>query len=129
VVRHLADPAGHDRRNGDLVRQCAGSPCRHTAATAADLARFVADSGEVVVIGGTEEGGHPTVGSVRDVGALDVDPARVCYLVSPGTVIEQAAPVIRALRARFPRIHGQHPDGFCYRTSDGAETTRAVAGA
>jgi 4-hydroxy-3-methylbut-2-enyl diphosphate reductase len=111
----------------DTASALFGFPCGHEASTSADLARFVADDGDVVVVGGMELNGHTTITSVQDVATLDVDPARVCYVVSPGTVIEQAAPVIRALRARFPGIRGQHPDGFCYATSDRAESARAVA--
>ena len=59
--------------------------------------------------------------------ALRVDPARISYIVSPGTVIEEAASVIRALRARYPHLRGQHPDGFCYTTSDRMESARAVS--
>lgn len=111
------------RSAGDAL----GFPCNHLASTTADLARFVADGSEVVVIGGEDADEHSTVRSVQDVAALRVDPARISYIVSPGMVIEQAASVIRALRERFPGIRGQHPDGFCYAASDRVESAREVA--
>ncbi len=106
-----------------------GFPCGHVASTTADLARFVADGSEVVVVGSTDAGEYTTVRSVQDVAALRLDPARISYIVSPGMVIEHAASVIRALRTRFPRIRGQHPDGFCYTASDRMGSVRAVADA
>ena len=57
------------------------------------------------------------------------DSRRVSYLLQPGIPVEDAAPVIAALRSRFPALHGPHPDGFCYAASDRAETVRVIASA
>jgi 4-hydroxy-3-methylbut-2-en-1-yl diphosphate reductase len=43
--------------------------------------------------------------------------------------VEHAAPVIAAMRSRFPALRGPHPDGFCYAASDRAETVRVIASA
>ncbi|MFD8494800.1 hypothetical protein [Amycolatopsis sp. NPDC059657] len=57
------------------------------------------------------------------------DPERVSFLVAPGMPIEDAARVLAALRVRFPRLRGQHPDEWCYAASDQRETVRSVAAA
>ena len=75
--------------------------------------------------------GRTTVVSTRaSTAALRVaDPRRVSYLLQPGIPVEDSAPVIAALRSRFPALHGPQPDGFCYAASDRAETVRVIASA
>jgi 4-hydroxy-3-methylbut-2-enyl diphosphate reductase len=70
------------------------------------------------------------VSSPGSTAALRVtDSRRVSYLLQPGIPVEDSAPVIAALRSRFPALRGPHPDGFCYAASDRAETVRVIASA
>jgi 4-hydroxy-3-methylbut-2-en-1-yl diphosphate reductase len=116
-----------------------GDTCQLVAATHAELRRFTGYGDMVVVIGRRGHAAVPAlvgqapeqvvvVETVADVPALRVDPDRVAYVVQTGLPIEDAAPVVAALRARYPRIRGAHPDSLCYAASDRAQTIRAVAG-
>jgi 4-hydroxy-3-methylbut-2-enyl diphosphate reductase len=68
------------------------------------------------------------VSSPGSTAALRVtDSRRVSYLLQPGIPVEDSAPVIAAMRSRFPALRGPHPDGFCYAASDRAETVRVIA--
>jgi 4-hydroxy-3-methylbut-2-en-1-yl diphosphate reductase len=70
------------------------------------------------------------VSSPGSTAALRVtDSRRVSYLLQPGVPVEDSAPVVAALRSRFPALRGPHPDGFCYAASDRAETVRVIASA
>jgi 4-hydroxy-3-methylbut-2-en-1-yl diphosphate reductase len=70
------------------------------------------------------------VSSPGNTAALRVtDSRRVSYLLQPGIPVEDSAPVVAALRSRFPALRGPHPDGFCYAASDRAETVRVIASA
>lgn len=116
------------------------SPCRHVDIADETMRRFVERGDQVVVIGGRDgvlpalcgQGSMPPgavlVESVQDVPAVHVDPERVSYLVAAGTDVDGAMRVVSALRARYPRIRGPHPDGFCYEQSDRIETVRMVSG-
>lgn len=105
--------------------------CPRVAAAHQAVDRFTQRGDTVVLIG------HPALGSLSadmvrvasavEVADLQLDPDRVSYLVTPGTVLERAAPVVTALRARYPRLRGVHPDGLCYVASDRLATVRAVA--
>jgi 4-hydroxy-3-methylbut-2-enyl diphosphate reductase len=105
-------------------------------------ARQFAERGDQVVLIGQREhavvpgiAGHAqgqvavaeTSAGAGGVGAAD--PRRVSYLLQPGIPVEDAAPVLAALRSRFPALRGPDPDRFCYAASDRAETVRAVASA
>jgi 4-hydroxy-3-methylbut-2-enyl diphosphate reductase len=81
-------------------------------------------------IAGQAPGRVSVVSSPSGTAALRVtDPRRVSYLLQPGIPVEDSAPVVAALRSRFPALHGPHPDGLCYAASDRAETVRAIAAA
>jgi 4-hydroxy-3-methylbut-2-enyl diphosphate reductase len=70
------------------------------------------------------------VEAVADVDRLvGVDPDQLSFVVAPGTPAEEAAVVLAALRSRFPRLRGQHPDEWCYTASDCREAVRSVAAA
>ncbi|GLZ30096.1 hypothetical protein Lesp02_22860 [Lentzea sp. NBRC 105346] len=70
------------------------------------------------------------VSRVEDVATVDgVDPERLSFVVLPGIPVEDAAVILAALRRRFPRLRGQHPDEFCYAASDRREALRSVASA
>jgi 4-hydroxy-3-methylbut-2-en-1-yl diphosphate reductase len=103
--------------------------------------RFAERGDDVVLIGqpghaalagivGQAPGRTTVVSSPASTAALRVaDPRRVSYLLQPGIPVEDSAPVVAALRSRFPALHGPHPDGFCYAASDRAETVRVIASA
>ncbi|TDD82688.1 hypothetical protein [Actinomadura rubrisoli] len=96
---------------------------RHAASAAltgqaAESVVRVADLDDVAGLGRDAAGPHT---------GRPIDPARVSFVVQTGTPIEQAAPIIAALRARFPRLRGHHYDALCYAASDRAATIRAAA--
>lgn len=57
------------------------------------------------------------------------DPDRLSLVVSTGIPVDDAAAMISALRARFPRVRGQHYDALCYTATDRAAAVRLVAAA
>jgi 4-hydroxy-3-methylbut-2-en-1-yl diphosphate reductase len=92
----------------------------------------IGQPGHVAVAGivGQAPGAATLVSSPGSTAALRVtDSRRVSYLLQPGIPVEDATPVIAALRSRFPAVRGPHPDGFCYAASDRAETVRVIASA
>lgn len=106
-----------------------------------DLKRF-ADRGDTVLIIGNSTHAVATsliseargtailVQSIEDIEALRIDdPARISYLVTGGVAVEDAIPLIAALRARYPQLRGQHPNELCYAASERIGTVRAVAAA
>jgi 4-hydroxy-3-methylbut-2-en-1-yl diphosphate reductase len=62
-----------------------------------------------------------------EVSALDADPDALSFVIVPGIRVEAAMPILYALRERFPRLRGQHPDEYCYAESDLRESVRSVA--
>ena len=67
------------------------------------------------------------VDSTEAVAALRVaDPGHVSFVVHPCAVTEDAAEILGALRAVYPRLRGQHPDQWCYRESDFRNSARTV---
>ncbi len=55
------------------------------------------------------------------------DSQHVQYLLQPGTTQEAAAPIVRALRARYPAVKGVGAADACYAPSDRAGTIYSVA--
>lgn len=102
-------------------------------------ARRLAERGDQVILIGQPDhavvpgiaghaGGQVIVAATSaGAGGTAADPRRVSYLLQPGIPVEDTAPVLAALRSRFPGLRGPDPDGFCYAASDRAETVRAVA--
>lgn len=106
----------------------------------ADVKRFADRGDTVLIIGkathaaavsllGEARGSAILIQSIEDIEALRVDPTRVSYLVSGGVAVEDAIPLIAALRMRYPQLRGQHPDELCYAASERIGTVRAVAAA
>jgi 4-hydroxy-3-methylbut-2-enyl diphosphate reductase len=59
------------------------------------------------------------ISTAQEAGTLEVDdPLHLSYVVQTGIPVEDAAPVLTALRSRFPALRGPHPDQFCYAASD-----------
>jgi len=115
--------------------------CPLVAAVQADAATRAADSDLVVVIGDhghaatrvlAEHAGDAAVviSCPEEVAGLACRwSSRVSFVIEPGLSAERAMPVLRALRARFPRLHGHHLDALCDATSDREQTIAAVAAA
>jgi 4-hydroxy-3-methylbut-2-enyl diphosphate reductase len=130
---------GRERLVPELAAGPSGAPAE--AALRAGLARggtvFVVDPGPA---GATFEVRDERVVAVRDAvfdahapreaaiaaGAVPLDERRVSYLLAPGAVAEEAARIVRALRERFPRLRGPHPDEWGYAASDRLAALRAV---
>jgi 4-hydroxy-3-methylbut-2-enyl diphosphate reductase len=114
--------------------------CPIVSAAYVELHRFTQRGDHVIVVGksdhaavsaliGQAPGKVVVVESVEEVAALQLDPDQLSYMIQPGVMIDEAVRVVAALRARYPRIRGAHPDGLCYQASDRAETVRIVAAA
>jgi 4-hydroxy-3-methylbut-2-en-1-yl diphosphate reductase len=107
----------------------------------AEAAKFAERGDDLVLIGqpghmavpgitGQAPGRTTLASTPASTAALRVaDPRQVSYLLQPGIPLEDSAPVVAALRSRFPALRGPHPDGFCYAASDRAATVRAIAAA
>jgi 4-hydroxy-3-methylbut-2-enyl diphosphate reductase len=129
--RTVADWAAVLRTRQVLIAQTGTvDDCTHPD-QALETARGYARRGDTVVVVGRS--GDPAAAellgqipgpalvaeSAADVGTLSVaDPQRVAYVLQPGLPVEDAAPVVEALRARFGRLPGQHPSQYCYAASD-----------
>jgi 4-hydroxy-3-methylbut-2-enyl diphosphate reductase len=121
-----------------LCRDDARQPCRHVMMARAEMRVFARRGDQLVVIG---QRGHAALTALLDdsvaevvvidpgddIGHLRLDPDRLTYVVQPGVLIEDAALVVAALRAHYPRVRGSDPNGLCYATSDHAATISAVA--
>jgi 4-hydroxy-3-methylbut-2-en-1-yl diphosphate reductase len=117
------------------------STCPLVSRAHAEARKFAERGDDVLVLG---QPGHAAVAGIigqapavatlvsspGNTAALRVtDSRRVSYLLQPGIPVEDSAPVVAALRSRFPALRGPHPDGFCYAASDRAETVRVIASA
>ncbi|HTA07919.1 MAG TPA: hypothetical protein VK836_05400 [Streptosporangiaceae bacterium] len=73
--------------------------------------------------------GHVTVVETpAKTAALNVNDTRhVSYMMQPGVVLETAAPIVAALRSRYPAIKAAAPADLCYAPSDRAGTIYSVA--
>ncbi len=95
-----------------------------------EVARMREQGRELVMIG---HKGHPevegTMGQVKDgihlvetpedVAALQVaDPDKLAYVTQTTLSVDDAAAIVSALRARFPRIVGPKKDDICYATQN-----------
>jgi 4-hydroxy-3-methylbut-2-enyl diphosphate reductase len=66
-----------------------------------------------------------TPANTAAVAASDSRP--ISYLVQPGLTLEAAAPIVSALRSRYPAARGAVPAEVCYAPSDRAGTIYSVA--
>jgi 4-hydroxy-3-methylbut-2-enyl diphosphate reductase len=73
--------------------------------------------------------GHVTVVETpAKTAALNVNDTRhVSFMMQPGVVLETAAPIVAALRSRYPAIKAAAPADLCYAPSDRAGTIYSVA--
>lgn len=54
------------------------------------------------------------------------DRNRVSFVLQPGHPVEDGMRILQELRQEYPRLRGQHPDQWCYRSWDQRETRRAL---
>jgi 4-hydroxy-3-methylbut-2-enyl diphosphate reductase len=112
--------------------------CPLVATAQADAMARAADSDLVVVIGDPAHAAARVLlsyagdaaalaGTPEDVAALTAPSGNVSFVIEPGLSAERAMPVLRALRARFPRLHGHHFDALCDAVSDREQTIVSVA--
>jgi len=73
--------------------------------------------------------GHVTaVENLANAAAVRVgDSGQVSYLMLPGIELEAGAPIVSALRSRYPAVRGAVPGDVCYAPSDRAGTIYSVA--
>jgi 4-hydroxy-3-methylbut-2-enyl diphosphate reductase len=127
-------PQAYDTARGPW--QVCGCPtgvaCPAAESAARSLRRFLARGDEVIVVGapadGTEgwrdpaaraDGVRVGVATPQQAESLRVaDPDRLAFVVAPGAVVSEAVAVLGALRRRFPRLRGQHPQEWCYTMDD-----------
>ncbi len=77
---------------------------------------------------GQSQGGMYLVETPEDVAGLKVtDPARLAYVTQTTLSVDDAARVVEALRARFPRIIGPKKDDICYATQNRQDAVKALA--
>jgi 4-hydroxy-3-methylbut-2-en-1-yl diphosphate reductase len=110
--------------------------------TVAGEARRLAERGDTLVLIG--RAGHAVtpglldqapaavllVQSAREAAEIRVaDPDRVSFLPAPGIPVEDTAPIVAALRNRFPRIVPHRPTALCYAATDRREAVRSMAAA
>ena len=107
-----------------------------------EVARHGKRGDEVVLIG---HRGHPevegTMGQYRgdgarihlveseaDVAGIDVrDPERCAYVTQTTLSVDDTAPIIDALRSRFPHIQGPKKSDICYATQNRQNAVKALA--
>ena len=104
-----------------------------------EVAKMLKSGHEIVMIG---HRGHPeaegTVGqasegihlveTLADVEALNVgSPDQLAYVTQTTLSVDDAAVMVKALRARFPGIHGPKRDDICYATQNRQDAVKFMA--
>ncbi len=109
----------------------AAQSAAHRAAERGHHLALVGQSGNAATAALVSEAAeHVTVVETPGSVALHVSDSRpVSYLLEPGIPVEASAPILGALRSRYPAIRNGNPDDICYAPSDRAGSIRAVAGA
>ena len=77
---------------------------------------------------GQSTGGMYLVETPADVGSLQVNtPDQLAYVTQTTLSVDDAARVVDALRARFPKIVGPKKDDICYATQNRQDAVKALA--
>jgi 4-hydroxy-3-methylbut-2-en-1-yl diphosphate reductase len=77
---------------------------------------------------GQSSSGIQLVESVADVGRLVVsDPDNLAYVTQTTLSVDDAAAIVAALKARFPRIVGPKRDDICYATQNRQDAVKFMA--
>jgi 4-hydroxy-3-methylbut-2-en-1-yl diphosphate reductase len=108
-------------------------------AAAQDAARHAAERGHHLALIGhsanaatagiaSAAGGRVSIVETLGGVALHLPDSRpVSYMLEPGIPAEASAPILDALRSRYPAVVNGNPDDICYAPSDRAGSIRAVA--
>lgn len=79
-------------------------------------------------MGQLPEGSIVLVESVEDVARLDLSPDRpLAYITQTTLSVDDTASIIKALRQRFPNIHGPRKEDICYATTNRQLAVKAIA--
>ncbi|MGW4802717.1 hypothetical protein [Kitasatospora sp. NPDC004272] len=119
-----------------LAGTCA-EECPHRALLREAVLDYRKEHGTVLVVGQADPGGD---GLVAGAGAglvpvpdrtaaakLSVtDPHDLAFVVAPCTDTRTADRIVSVLRERFPLLRGQHPDQWCYRSTDNRYAAQAA---
>jgi len=104
-----------------------------------EVVRMREQGREIVMIGhrghpevegtmGQSAGGMHLVETAADVERLQVaDPRNLAYVTQTTLSVEDAAGIVRALKARFPHIVGPKKDDICYATQNRQDAVKALA--
>jgi len=108
------------------------STCRLLAANGVRVAvsgRNQTAIDEVVgTIGQLPDGAITLVQSVDEVARfVPRDPDNLAYATQTTLSVDDTAEVVRALKARFPKIHGPSKEDICYATTNRQEVVKKVA--
>lgn len=105
----------------------------------AEVKRLRANDTEIIMIG---HAGHPevegTLGQAQDgiylvenesdAAALRIkNPDKLAYVTQTTLSVDDTAAIVRALRARFPRIAAPHKSDICYATQNRQDAVKAMA--
>jgi 4-hydroxy-3-methylbut-2-enyl diphosphate reductase len=104
-----------------------------------EVVRMREQGREIVMIGhrghpevegtmGQSAGGIHLVETAADVERLQVaDPRNLAYVTQTTLSVDDAAGIVRALKARFPHIVGPKKDDICYATQNRQDAIKALA--
>ena len=103
-----------------------------------EVTKMLREGYEIVMIGhrghpeaegtmGQAAGGMHLVETVADVAALRPASGKLSYVTQTTLSVDDAASVIAALKARFPRIVGPKKDDICYATQNRQDAVRELA--
>ena len=77
---------------------------------------------------GQADRGMHLVETLADVAELEVDrPDRLAYVTQTTLSVDDAAQIVKALRARFPSIRGPKRDDICYATQNRQDAVKFMA--
>ncbi|MFG2004898.1 hypothetical protein ACGFNU_37710 [Spirillospora sp. NPDC048911] len=138
IPAHGAGTRAHAAARGWKV---VDATCPLVSAAHTDASVYADRGDTVALIGRQEHAALPAlaeqagdagrvVQTVADARALPVpDAERLSFVVEPGMPVEEAMPIVTALRDRYPRLAGHHLDVLCEAASDRSETVAAIASA
>jgi 4-hydroxy-3-methylbut-2-enyl diphosphate reductase len=103
-----------------------------------EVAKMLREGYEIVMIGhrghpeaegtmGQSAGGMHLVEAVEDVAALKPTSDKLAYMTQTTLSVDDAAAVVRALKARFPSIRGPKKDDICYATQNRQDAVKFMA--
>jgi 4-hydroxy-3-methylbut-2-enyl diphosphate reductase len=104
-----------------------------------EVAKMLRAGYDVVMIGhrghpeaegtmGQAERGMHLVETIEDVAQLEVpDPERLAYVTQTTLSVDDAAAIVAALKARFPKIRGPKRDDICYATQNRQDAVKFMS--